>query len=76
MMTRTQVREILEALSTLPSEKVAKVYDFVAFLQERYGQRTAVDVSDTWSEEDLHDLMQASLAHAERTIWSGEEEYG
>jgi hypothetical protein len=34
------------------------------FLQERYGQRTAVDVSDAWSEEDLHDLMQASLAHA------------
>ena len=46
------------------------------FLQERYGQRTAVDVSDAWSEEDLHDLMQASLAHAERTIWTGEEEYG
>jgi hypothetical protein len=76
MMTRTQAREILEALSTLPPEKVAEVHDFVTFLQERYGQRTAVDVSDAWSEEDLHDLMQASLAHAERTIWAGEEEYG
>ena len=29
----------------------------------------AVEVSDAWSEEDLHDLMRASLAHAERTIW-------
>jgi hypothetical protein len=76
MMTRTQAREILEALSTLPSEKVAEVYDFVTFLQERYGQRTAVDVSDAWSEEDPHDLMWASLAHAERTIWTGKEEYG
>jgi len=37
---------------------------------------TAVDVSDTWSEEDLHDLIRASLAYAERTIWAGEEEYG
>jgi hypothetical protein len=76
MMTRTQAREILEALSTLPSEKVAEVYDFVTFLQERYGQCTAADVSDAWSEEDLRDLMRASLAHAERTIWAGEEEYG
>jgi len=67
MMTRTQAKEILEALSTLPPEKVAEVYDFVAFLQERYGQRTAVDVSDAWSEEDLHDLMQASLVHARHT---------
>ncbi len=64
MMTRTQAREILQALFTLPPEKVAEVYDFITFLQERYGQRTAVDVSDAWSEEDLHDLMQASLAHA------------
>lgn len=76
MVTRTQAKEILETLSTLPPEKVAEVYDFVTFLQERYGQRTAVDVSDAWSEEDLHDLMRASLTHAERTIWAGEEEYG
>jgi hypothetical protein len=75
MVTRTQARDILEALSTLPTEKVAEVYDFITYLRERYGQRTAVDVSDAWSEEDVHDLMQASLAHAERTIWAGEEEY-
>jgi hypothetical protein len=76
VVTRTQAREILDALFTLPPEKVAEVYDFVTFLQERYGQRTAVDVSDAWSEEDLRDLIRASLAHAERTIWAGEEEYG
>ncbi|MDH4136021.1 MAG: DUF2281 domain-containing protein [Anaerolineae bacterium] len=73
MMTRTQAREILAALCTLPPEKVAEVHDFVTFLQERYGQRTAVDVSDAWSEEDLHDLIQASLEHAKRTIWAIEE---
>lgn len=71
MVTRAQTREILDALLTLPPEKVTEVYDFVTFLQERYGQRTAVDVS----EEDLQDLVRASLAHAERTIWAGEEEY-
>jgi hypothetical protein len=76
MVTRTQAREIFEALSTLPTEKVAEVYDFVTYLQERYGQRATVDVSDAWSEEDLHDLMRASLAHAERTIWAGDAEHG
>ena len=35
---------------------------------------TTVDVSDAWSEEDLHDLMRASLAHAEHTIWAGERD--
>ena len=53
---------------SLPPEKAAEVYDFVTFLQERYGQRTAVDMSDAWSEEDLHDLIRASLQYAERTI--------
>jgi len=76
VVTRTQARHILEALITLPTEKVAEVYDFVTYLQERYGQRATVDVSDAWSEEDLHDLMRASLGHAERTIWAEEEEYG
>lgn len=73
MVMRTQTREILDALFTLPPEKVAEVYDFVTFLQERYSQRAAVDVNDAWSEEDLDDLIRASLAHAERTIWAGEE---
>jgi len=76
MVTHAHAREILDALLTLPPEKVAEVYDFVIFLRERYGERADVDVSDAWSEEDLHDLTQASLAHAERTIWAGEEEYG
>jgi len=76
MMTLTQARKILDVLFTLSPEKVAEVYDFVIFLQERYGQRTAVHVSDASSEEDLHDLIRASLAHAERTIWAREKEYG
>jgi hypothetical protein len=75
MVTHTQAREILDALSTLPTEKVAEVYDFITFLRERYSQRTAVDMSDVWSEEDLQDLIRASLAYAEGTIWAREEEY-
>jgi hypothetical protein len=42
MVTHPQAGEILEALFTLPTKKVAEVYDFITFLQERYGQRTAV----------------------------------
>lgn len=74
MVTRTQAREILDALFTLPPEKVAEVYDSVAFLQEHYGRRTAMDESDTWNEEDMHDLIQASLVHAERTVWTGSDQ--
>lgn len=75
MVTRIQAREILDALLTLPPEKVAEVYDFVTFLRERYGQHTMVDVSDAWTEEDLDDLVRASLTYAERSIWAGEEDY-
>ncbi len=62
-MARTQAREILEALSTLPPEKVAEVYDFHLFegaLRPTHsrGRERCLE------QEDLHDLMQASLAHA------------
>lgn len=37
---------------------------------------SAVDVSDAWSKEDQHGLIQASLAYAERTIWAEDEPRG
>ena len=69
-----RIRAASEGVGNSPA--MATICEFITFLQERYGKRTAVDVSDAWSEEDLHDLIRASLAHAERTIWAGEEEYG
>lgn len=72
MLTKTQATEILQTLQVLPADKVAEVYDYLIFLRERYARARTVDVSDAWSDEDIHDLVMASLAHAERTVWAGE----
>lgn len=57
----TQTSEIVNALQTLPSEKIAEVRDFVMFLRERYGKPEAIDESDEWTEEDLREATSASL---------------
>ena len=62
-MTNTQTLEILEAIKTLPSEKVDEVKDFAVFLRERYGKNEVVDESDEWTEEDLRDVTIASLRY-------------
>lgn len=61
-MTETQTSEIVNALKSLPSEKVTEVQDFVMFLRERYGKMT-VDESDEWTDEDLSDALDASLKY-------------
>jgi hypothetical protein len=53
--------------------QITIVFDLATTLEERYDQRVTVDVSDIWSEDDLDNLVRASLAYAERTIWVGEE---
>jgi len=72
----TQLREILEALLMLPPERIAQVHDYVRFIQERYGQIQPADSSDSWSEQDIHDLMAAALAHAEDALGAGEDDDG
>jgi hypothetical protein len=69
MLTRDQAKEILEALQSLPADKVEAVYDYVTFLRQRYGENQRIDKSDTWSEEDISDLVGASLAHAQEAAW-------
>lgn len=71
-MSKVSIEQVVKAISTLPPEKMAEVYDFVLFLQARYG-RLAVDESDVWSEEDVQDLVTATLAYATQTIWAEEE---
>lgn len=68
MLTKSQAEEILRALSTLPSEKVVEVQDFVLFLKEHYGREKTIDESNAWTEEDLRDLTTAVLSHADQTI--------
>lgn len=72
--TAMHVQQIVQTLRSLPPEKVAEVWDFVSFLQDRYAETVKVDVADSWSEQDLQDLSMASLAYAETAIW-GEEHH-
>ena len=60
------VRELLDALRALPPEQVAEVRDFALFLRARYGGLVdGVDEGNAWSEEDVRDLVAASIAYAE-----------
>jgi len=72
MLTKTQAKEIIQALQVLPAEKLAEAYDYILFLRERYGTRSPVDVNEAWSDEDACDLVGASFQYAERTILAGE----
>ena len=56
------VKEIVATLFALPPEQIATVYEFILFLQTRHPQ--AIDISDSWTEEDLVDLRNASLQYA------------
>jgi hypothetical protein len=64
-MSDTQTREIIEAIKSLPSEKVAEVRDFALFLRERYGKNETIDESGEWTDEDLRDVANASLNYAD-----------
>ncbi len=68
-MTETQTLEIINALNSLPTEKVAEVRDFILFMRERYGKKGAVetiDYSDEWTEEDLRDLSLDTFRRLEQ----------
>jgi len=66
--TAAHEQQIVQTLRLLPPEKVAEVWDFVSFLQDRYARSPVVDVSDAWSDQDLLDLTRASLAYAENSL--------
>ena len=59
-----RVQQIIQALLTLPPEKISEVWDFVAFLQGRYAGTPSVDVNDTWTDQNTTDLSTASLVYA------------
>ena len=64
----------MQALLTLPPEKISEVWDFVAFLQGRYAGTPSVDVSDTWTDKDMTDLSTASLVYAQQSGWAGQHD--
>lgn len=66
-MSDAQTLEIVSALKSLPSEKIAEVRDFVMFLRERYGETEILDESDEWTDEDLKDFSFASFDYFEKT---------
>jgi hypothetical protein len=57
------IPDIVEQLHSLPPARVAEVYDFVLFLKSR--ELAQLDESDEWSDEDLRDVIAASLRHVE-----------
>ena len=68
----THVQQIVQTLRSLPPDKVAEVWDFVSFLQDRYAVTQKVDVADSWSDQDLRDLSRASLLYAGTSFWTEE----
>lgn len=67
MVTEMQKIELLQALTSLPPEKFSAARDFILYLQRQYGQPQAVDETDAWSDEDLHDFAAASRFTEELT---------
>lgn len=67
-----EVQEIVQALVTLPTEKIREVRDYVWFLQTRYSDPGALDADDVWSDEDLADVVKASLTYASQFVWRDE----
>ncbi len=68
-MSETQTLEIIDALQSLPTEKVAEVRDFVMFLRERYGDKEkagTIDYSNEWSDEDLMDFSADTFRSLEQ----------
>jgi hypothetical protein len=68
------VKEVVEALFTLPPEQITTVYEFILFLQTRHNE--SLDVSDSWTEEDLADLTSASLQYASEALLTDEVDNG
>jgi hypothetical protein len=63
-----QLDEILRTLVKLPSDQVREVHDFVLFLEERYGELGTVSIANDWSDEDIRELVAASIAYAEQGL--------
>ena len=65
-----RLQQIMQALLTLPPEKISEVWDFVAFLQERYAGTPSLAVNDTWTDQDMTDFSTASLSYARQSEWA------
>ncbi|MBX2999644.1 MAG: hypothetical protein KF893_14090 [Caldilineaceae bacterium] len=59
-----QVQQIVEALVTLPPEKVAEVHDFVIFLQDRYSQLASAAVSHAPGKQDRRNRASDPFSHS------------
>ncbi len=71
-MTETQTIELIDAVKSLPPERIDEVKDFAIFLKERYAKPEIIDDSDEWSDEDLRDFTAASLDYFEKCEQEGD----
>lgn len=62
-----RVQQIMQALLTLPPEKISEVWDFVAFLQKRYAGTPSLDVRHL--DGPRHDRLIHSQSCVRPAIW-------
>jgi hypothetical protein len=70
MIMSATISEVVSELSSLSPAQIGEVRDFVLFLKSRSQQ--AVDESDQWNAEDVHDATKASLGYAAATYLGDE----
>ncbi len=68
MLTTVQATEIIRHLSVLPPAKILEVKNFILALKEPHARDLAIDESEVWTDEDIRDLMAATLQHAEQKL--------
>lgn len=68
MLTIAQAKTIINHLNILPPDKIFEVENYIIALKERYRLDTKIDDSEIWTDEDIQDLMAATLKHADHSL--------
>ncbi len=68
MSAKELVKEIVETLQHLPTERISEVRDFAVSLKKQCQAQATLDESTEWSEEDIRDLTAAVMEYADRTV--------
>ncbi len=66
MSTKQLVKDIIDVLQALPTEKIRELREF-AFSLQRQCAGKPIDDSTEWTDEDLRDFSAAAADYANRT---------